>query len=462
MTPLAGTPVLSAAAMRAAEAAAIAQGATVDSLMDGAGRGVAEAVRRLGGGSPVLILCGPGNNGGDGYVAATVLEDMGLPVRVAAAGDPKTEAAGKARARWTGAVEPLSAATGGPILVDALFGTGLSRPLDAEMAGPLARLAGEARLSIAVDLPSGVGTDDGAALGDVPCFNLTLALGAAKPAHLLQPAARFCGNTRLLDIGVPTDSQIRVLDRPEIPAPGPDAHKYSRGMVTIVGGTMPGAAALAAVAAMRAGAGYVLLLGECAEGSPQAVVHRPWTPEALGDKRIGALLIGPGLGRDGEGGARLDHALASKSPLVIDGDALKLLDSRRLKSLRARAQPAILTPHAGEFAALFGKPRGSKIDAAIDAARRSGAIVVFKGADTVIAAPDGSVRLAGGASDWLSTAGTGDVLAGAIAAVLASGLDPMAAASAGVWLHGAAARQLGAAFIADDLAYALTAARAAL
>jgi hydroxyethylthiazole kinase-like uncharacterized protein yjeF len=330
------------------------------------------------------------------------------------------------------------------------------------MAGPLAHLVGEARLSIAVDLPSGVGTDDGAALGNVPRFDLTLALGAAKPAHLLQPAARFCGNTRLLDIGVPTASLIRVLDRPELPTPGPDAHKYIRGMVAIVGGMMPGAAELAAIAAMRAGAGYVLLLGEGAQDSPHAVVRKPWKPEALGDKRIGALLIGPGLGRDGEGEARLDEALASTRPLVIDGDALQLLDSRRLEALGARAQPAILTPHAGEFATLFGKSGGNKIDAALDAARRSGAIVVFKGADTVIASPDGSVRLAGDASDWLSTAGTGDVLAGAIAAMLASGLDPMTAASAGVWLHGAAARRLGAAFIADDLAYALTAARSVL
>jgi hydroxyethylthiazole kinase-like uncharacterized protein yjeF len=332
--------------------------------------------------------------------------------------------------------------------------------LDAAIAEPFRRLAAQARLSIAVDLPSGISTDEGTVLAPVPVFDLTLALGSAKPAHLLQPAARFCGKVRVLDIGIRIDGRDLVLDRPSLASPGPDAHKYARGMVAVVGGGMPGAAELAAESALRAGAGYALLLDGAAPGALHAVVRKPWDGRALDDTRIGTVLIGPGLGRDGEAGAKLDHALASTHRLVIDGDALHLLEGARLAKLRARGAIAVLTPHAGEFVALFGKPVGSKIDAAREAAKRSGAFVVFKGADTVIAAPDGAVLVAEAANNWLSTAGTGDVLAGAIAATLLSGGAPLQAIGAGVWLHGEAARRLGAAFVADDLAHALTAARA--
>ncbi|MDB5704654.1 MAG: bifunctional ADP-dependent (S)-NAD(P)H-hydrate dehydratase/NAD(P)H-hydrate epimerase [Sphingomonas bacterium] len=462
MTPLSGQPILTAAQMRAAEQAAIDQGASVDSLMARAGREVAEAVRRLASAAPILILCGPGNNGGDGYVVARALEEGGLSVRVAASGPPGTDAARTARAGWAGPVESLGDTESAPILVDALFGTGLSRPLDAAIVEPFGRLVAEARLSIAVDLPSGISTDDGAVLGTVPEFDLTLALGSAKPAHLLQPAARFCGKVRILDIGIHIDGDAFVLGRPALASPGPDAHKYARGMVAVVGGRMPGAAELAAESALRAGAGYVLLLDGAAQGNPHAIVRRTWNAGALDDPRIGALLVGPGLGRDEDARVKLDHVLASRHRLVIDGDALHLLDEERLAILRARETVAVLTPHAGEFAALFGKPVGSKIDAARDAAKRSGAFVVFKGADTVIAVPGGAVLVAEAANDWLSTAGSGDVLAGAIAATLSSGGAPIAAIGAGVWLHGDAARRLGAAFIADDLAHALSAARAAL
>ncbi|BCA60907.1 hypothetical protein HMP09_0141 [Sphingomonas sp. HMP9] len=315
-----------------------------------------------------------------------------------------------------------------------------------------------AQLSIAVDLPSGLATDFGKALSTPPVFDLTLTLGAVKPAHLLQPAARYCGNIRLLDIGVPTISDAEVLKAPILPTPGPDAHKYTRGMVAIIAGTMSGAADLAALAAMRAGAGYVTLLGD-SQGPPHALVRTPFSTQALANDRIGALVIGPGLGRDDAARTRLDAALAAGHPMIIDGDALRLIDPDRIKALKV---PVILTPHAGEFDALFGKSDADKITRARDAAARANAVVVFKGADTVIAAPDGRVRVAQAASDWLSTAGTGDVLAGAIGAILAAGLDPLDAAGAGVWLHGDAARRLGAAFIADDLADALRCARAAL
>ncbi|QCB42302.1 NAD(P)H-hydrate dehydratase [Sphingomonas sp. PAMC26645] len=494
MIGIEGQPVLTAAEMRAAENAVIATGISVETLMERAGTAIAEVVRRLAGTNDVLILCGPGNNGGDGYVAARVLAEMGVAVRVAALSEPKTDAAKSARAGWLSSVETLTGAKPAPILVDALFGTGLTRPLDAgtppdpdgspAVAGAqlnpkgspnglswapasagersvvecLHSLAKAAQLSIAIDLPSGLATDSGEALSRPPVFDLTLALGAVKPAHLLQPAARYCGELRLLDIGVPTLSQAEVLKTPILPTPGPDSHKYTRGMVAIVAGTMSGASDLAALAAMRAGAGYVTLLGD-SQGPPHALVRTPFSDHALANDRIGALVIGAGLGRDDTAKIRLEAALNAGHPLIIDGDALRLVDPNRIKALTV---PIILTPHAGEFDALFGKSDADKITRARDAATRANAIVVFKGADTVIAAPDGRVRIAQGASDWLSTAGTGDVLAGAIGAMLAAKLDLLDAACAGVWLHGDAARRLGAAFIADDLAEALRSARASL
>jgi len=454
MIPIEGRAVLTAAEMRAAEEAVIATGVSVDTLMDRAGTRIAHAVRRLAGANAILILCGPGNNGGDGYVAARVLADLGATVRVAALSEPRNDAAKAARAGWGGPVETLADARPAPVLVDALFGTGLTRPLDAA-AVQLRALADAANLSIAIDLPSGLATDTGTALSTPPLFDLTLAPGAVKPAHLLQPAARYCGTIRLLDIGVPVTSQAAVLAPPVLAAPGPDSHKYTRGMVAVVAGGMPGAAELAAHAAMRAGAGYVTLLGDTA-GAPHALVRAPLTDAALANDRIGAVVIGPGLGRDDRARARLVAALAAGHPLVIDGDALRLLDPARIAALRL---PVILTPHAGEFDALFGVSDADKITRARDAAVRAAAVVVFKGADTVVAAPDGRVRIAHGASDWLSTAGTGDVLAGAIGAMMAARLDPFAAACAGVWLHGDAARRSGRAFIADDLADALRSAR---
>ncbi|MGN6278222.1 MAG: NAD(P)H-hydrate dehydratase [Sphingomonas sp.] len=460
MTPIAGKPVLTAAEMSAAEEHAIAAGTSVETLMQRAGKGVAAAVHRLAAGAPVLVLCGPGNNGGDGYVAASALAAMEHDVRVAALADPKSDAARRARACWSGPVETIADAKPAPVLVDALFGTGLSRGLDAELSRQLCRLAEAARLAITIDLPSGVATDEGAVLSDAPDFDVTLALGAVKPAHLLQPAARHCGAVRLIEIGIDCGAEAQVLAKPSLPNPGPESHKYNRGMVVVVGGAMPGAALLASTAAMRSGAGYVALL-DGGDGGPHALVHRRFEDQPLDDDRIGALLIGPGLGRTEDAAAKLDKALASDRPLIIDGDALHLLKDR-LDRLRDRAAPSILTPHEGEFVSLFGKTEDSKLGRACAAAKKANAVIVYKGPDTVIAAPDGRARLAGDANDWLSTAGTGDVLAGTIAATLAAGLDPLDAAAAGVWLHGEAARRLGAAFIADDLANALSAVRASL
>ena len=454
MIPLDGRPILTVARMRAAEERAVAAGVSVETLMERAGAAVAEQVRRLAGDREVLILCGPGNNGGDGYVAARVLIAAGHPVRVAATGEPRSDAAIAARRRWNGVVETLADAHRAPVLVDALFGTGLTRGLEAEAAAALARLAGGARLTIAVDLPSGAATDDGRLLSPVPDYDLTLALGALKPSHLLQPAAARSQRVIVLDIAVPVASEASVLARPRLSAPVVDAHKYSRGMVAVVAGAMPGASVLAATAAARGGAGYVLLLGGASDRVPHAIVRRRFDAAAIADKRIGALLVGPGLGRDERARERLEAALATDRPLVIDGDALRLLTPQKLA---ARKGPMILTPHAGEFDALFGADAGSKIDRARHAAAASGATIVFKGPDTVITAPDGGVVVALAASSWLSTAGTGDVLAGLVAARLAVNgsnamPDPLAAAAEAVWLHGEAARRAGPAFIADDLA----------
>lgn len=454
---LAGAPILTAARMRAAEDRAIAAGSSVSALMERAGTGVAEAIHRLAGGAPVLVLCGPGNNGGDGYVAARMLAGRGMDVRVAALGDPRTEAAAEARRGWTGPVEPFPGAAHAPVVVDAVFGTGLSRPIDAPVANAIRGLASHARLSIAVDLPSGVDTDTGGDFGqELAKFDVTLALGALKPAHLLQPAAGVCGAVLIIDIGLeldPAEQGVRTIAVPRIAKPQPSSHKYSRGMVAVVSGPMHGASELAALAAYRTGAGYVLLLTGGLPHPPHAIVRQRWSADALDDKRIGAVVIGPGLGRSDRAREKLEAALTSPHPLVIDGDALHLLDLDRLK---AREAVTVLTPHAGEFAALFGEGDGSKIARTQHAARRSNAVVVFKGADTVIAQPDGEARVALPASPWLSVAGTGDVLAGAIATMLTQNpLAPLEAASAGVWLHAEAARLLDRCFLADELADAI-------
>jgi len=442
--------ILTAAEMRAAEERAITAGTDVATLMERAGGAVAAAAARFGGGAPVLVLCGPGNNGGDGYVAARHLAAAGVPVRVAAAGDPRGEAAQAAAAAWNGPVEPLTEAVPAPVLVDALFGTGLSRPLAPALAAPLARLVAAARLPIAVDLPSGVSTDDGGLLGDVPAFRLTLALGALKPAHRLLPAAERCGLVQVANIGVtpPDDAPLREIERPHLPVPPHDATKYSRGKLVVVGGPMPGAALLAATAAQRAGAGYVELLSDGeAYGAPHALVRRVWSAEALADDRVRALVVGPGLGLDERARERLDAALARGRPAVLDADALTLIG----RDHAGRLAGHVVTPHWGEFVRLFGDSGRSRLDQARAAAAASGAVVLLKGADTVVAHPDRRAAVNPLATGWLASAGTGDVLAGIVGALLAGGRDPFAAAQAGAWLHGEAGRRAGPMLVADDL-----------
>lgn len=441
-----GRFILTAAETRAAEAAVFATGVTVEQAMERAGAAVAETAWRYAGRMPTLVLCGPGNNGGDGYVIARLLRDRGIPVRVAASGEPRTDAARANRARWNGPVEALADAKPSRLLIDALFGTGLVRALDPAIAEPLERLAAAARIRLAVDLPSGVGTDDGVLLGPAIAYDVTVALALLKPAHRLQPAAALMGRIILADIGIPGRSQLWEIARPHLPAPGPADHKYTRGHVVVAEGAMPGAALLSAMAAQRGGAGYVTLAGQ-GGGGPAAIVRRSGDLAAiLADRRVGAALVGPGLGRDAAGRVLLEAALASGKPLVLDADALMLLAERRpLQGL------PILTPHEGEFAELFGQLPGSRIERARAAAANAQAVVVLKGPDTVVASPDGRAAVAPPATGWLASAGTGDVLAGLIAANRARGLDAFEAACVGVWLHARAAELAGPGLIADDL-----------
>lgn len=449
-------PILTATEMRAAEEAAIAAGTSVETLMERAGAAVAEAAWRYAGVPPTLIVCGPGNNGGDGYVAARILHERGVPVRVAATGEPRTDAARAARASWSGPVGDFASERPAPLLIDALFGTGLARPLDAAVSEGLARLADAARLRIAVDVPSGVSTDDGALLSPVPSYDLTVALGSLKPAHRLQPSAGLCGLVAVADIGIEiADARTNEIARPHLAAPGAADNKYSRGMVAVAAGDMPGAALLAAMAAQRGGAGYVLMAGDVA-GGPAALVKRPARDakalaRLLDDHRIGAVVIGPGLGRDRPARERLDAALSSGRPLVLDADAIVLLGDGGLGRLRRLSQMPILTPHEGEFVRLFGALPGSKLDRARAAAERARSILLLKGADSVIAHPDGRAAIAPPAPAWLASAGTGDVLAGLIGAMRTRGLDAFEAAQAALWLHGEAARAAGPGLIADDI-----------
>ena len=443
-------PILTAGQMRTAEQALFDAGMDEYALMERAGAAAAELVWRAGGRRETLILCGPGNNGGDGFVIARLLAAHGVPVRVAAPGESKTASSQRARSLWAGPVEPLSQAEPAVQLIDALFGTGLSRGLEAGMAARLCALGDAAQLCHAIDLPSGVDSDSGAILSGIPHYDLCIALGAWKPAHFLYPAAGQVARPVLADIGIEAGDQVARLAPPRIAAPDHRAHKYSRGLVAVVGGAMPGASLLAAHAAARGGAGMVRLIArdQVSPGLNAIVVPATADAKELGDARVAAVLVGPGLGRDEEARAWLDRAMRAGRPLVLDADALTLLGE---EGIAAVPQGSILTPHEGEFVCLFGDMAGSKIDRARQAARRARSVVIYKGADSVIATADGRVAVADGASPWLSTAGTGDVLAGLVAARLAVTGDPFRAACEAVWLHGDAARRAGAAFVADDL-----------
>ena len=457
--------ILTVEQMRAAEQALIDAGSSVDELMQIAGRGAAQWVWRMAAHHRVTVLCGPGNNGGDGYVIAEAIREKGAKVAVVAASEARTAAAQKARDLYRGEVLGPDAELHGEVLVDCLFGSGLSRPLTPEHFGLLTRLAKLHRHCIAIDLPSGVQSDSGMLLNEgLPDYDLTVSLGAWKFAHFLMPAAAKVGELRLVQIGIDgVDGAARRLSRPAIHAPPADAHKYKRGLLAVVGGDMPGAALLACEAAQGAGAGYVRLFADRPAAAPAGlVVNTGELSEVLTDHRNTAILAGPGLGRHADARERLAIALADPVPAVLDADALVLLGPRQLAQ---RCAAVVATPHEGELVALeraFGcDSAGSKVERAAVLARASGMVIVAKGPDTVIAAPDGRIACAERASSWLSTAGTGDVLAGAIASRLAAGSEAFEAACEGVWLHGEAARLCGPAFSAGKLAAAVPEALAA-
>lgn len=446
--------ILTAAEMRAVEQAAFTDDRPSSYYMDKAGKAVADLAWRVAAGSPILILCGPGNNGGDGYIAAHYLASMGADVRVVAVLPPKSEGALWARGFWYGPVEMLAMTTSlAPIVIDAIFGTGARGGLDLIWGPMVDRLIRDAERSIAVDLPSSLNSDDPMS-GDTVAVDITLALGALKRVHVLGDAASRCGLVLLDTLGLaPNEYRFDapwVMPEPVILPPDSKQHKYSRGMVAVIAGVMPGAAALAVGAAVRSEAGYGVLVGASpTDDVPKAVVQKSYDdlPALLSDERLAALVIGPGLGRNGVARNLLAQALASGKPLVIDGDALHLLDTDIYFD-----QPVILTPHHGEFVALFGELEGDKCEKAKAAAQRCNAVIIFKGPDTIIATPDGGVWVAPRASSWLASAGTGDVLAGLCGASLAVNPEfPLNAAQTAVWLHGEAARLAGPALIADDL-----------
>lgn len=450
MSVPADAPILTSDAMRAAEAACATSGPSLSALMDRAGAAVADAAWRMSAGAPVLILCGTGNNGGDGYVAARLLQERGAPVRVAALAPPATELARAARDRWHGPVETVGPdLASAPLIVDALFGVGLTRPIADDLASLLRRFSG--RRVVAVDVPSGVDAD-GVHRWEPPLrADVTVALGALKPAHVLLPAAPHCGRVLLDPIGIAAERTWRSLPRPPAATPDATSHKFSRGMMLVRGGPMAGAGALAAAAGLRAGAGYVVLSG--ATAAPFAAIIADDADDyaqRLRDARVGAVVIGPGFPASAALDADIGTAIAAGKPLVLDAAAI----AAALPRLQARkgAVPTILTPHEGEFSRAFPGLAGSKIDRARAAASDAGAVVIYKGADTVIAAPDGRVVAAWPGSPWLATAGTGDVLAGACGAMLAcGGGDVFDAAVRAVGWHIARAKAIGPGLVADDL-----------
>lgn len=446
--------VLTASQMRSAEQALFDAGTTVSDLMEIAAGGAAEWIRRVAAGRAVTVLCGPGNNGGDGYVIARRLRQAGHAVTLIAPLEPATDAAIEARRRWDGLVS-TSGKAAGDVFVDCLFGSGLARPLVAEHALLLRDLAARHRYRVAVDVPSGIASDSGAVLNErLPAFDLTLALGAWKFAHWSLPGRSLMGQMRLVPIGIGSvTGAAQLIERPRLTVPAVDSHKYRRGLAGIVGGAMPGASLLAAAAAQRAGAGYVKLLAPAADPRtpPDIVTNTAPLAQALADPRFAAVLAGPGLGRDDAARTMLAAAVAHAPALVLDADALMLLNP----ALMSRDVPLLATPHDGELDALcrsFGVIAEGRRDRALALARMSGMVVLAKGPDSCVAAPDGRLALAPPAPSWLSVAGTGDVLAGIAVSRMAAGADPFTAACEALWLHSDAAQRAGAAFTPSQLA----------
>jgi ADP-dependent NAD(P)H-hydrate dehydratase / NAD(P)H-hydrate epimerase len=479
--------LLTSAEMADADRLAIAGGIAGSELMESAGRAVAEAVaERHPSGSRVVVVAGPGNNGGDGFVAARLLAERGARVEVMLLGDIgrlKGDAAGAAK-KWTGPVAAAEPATlaGAEVVIDALFGAGLDRPVEGTARALIEAInAGKAPV-YAVDLPSGINGTSGAALGVAVKATHTITFFRKKPGHLLLPGRLHCGTIAVADIGIPaavlgkiapkTFENVPPLWRRYFPVPKHAGHKYDRGHAVVVSGPLwsTGAARLAARGALRAGAGLVTIASPrealaVNAAASLAVMVRPVDGAAelakfLSDRRLNALAIGPGVGVGEATCARVLAALSGERAVVLDADAITSFaaDPQRLaKALRARsAQATILTPHEGEFLRYFGvldaKTQAlSKLGRASQAAKLVGSVVVLKGADTVVAAPDGRAAISANAPAYLATAGAGDVLTGMATGLLAQGMPVFEAAAAAVWLHGEAAAAFGPGLIAEDL-----------
>jgi hydroxyethylthiazole kinase-like uncharacterized protein yjeF len=465
--------------MGEADRLTIAGGMPGIALMEQAGLAVADAVSRRWPPRPLAVLCGPGNNGGDGFVAARILAERGWKVRLALLGEVAALRgdASAAAARWRGPVEALTPAAldDAGLALDAIFGAGLARPIEGAAVAVIEALGRRGLPVVAVDVPSGVDGASGEVRGAAPQAAVTVTFFRKKPGHLLLPGRIRCGATVLAQIGIadavldPIAPDTAENDPAwwlgELPRPGLASHKYTRGHALVVGGAvMTGAGRLAARAAARLGAGLVTVAAPeaafpiYAAALTGVIVH----PVArlddfqalLADKRRNAALIGPGAGVGGETRDNALAILAAGKRAVLDADALTSFADDPQTLFAAIRSPVVLTPHEGEFARLFDAG-GSKPERARRAARQSGAVVVLKGADTVIAAPDGRVAVNANAPPDLATAGSGDVLAGMVLGLLAQEMEAFAAAAAAVWLHGDAAGRIGPGLVAEDLAAAL-------
>ena len=469
--------LLSVSEMYRADRLAMAAGIAGERLMEAAGWAVAREVRRHLPKGRIAVLCGPGNNGGDGFVVARLLAAEGWPVRLALLGTLEALSGDAAimAERWGGAVEPLapSSLDGCVGVVDALFGAGLSRPLDGPVGAVIEEIGRRRLPVIAVDVPSGVHGDSGAVLGIAPDCVATVTFFRKKPGHCLMPGRAKCGRVVVADIGIP-DAVLGQITPAcaengpaawSLPRLDPAGHKYARGHVLVLGGgAMTGAARLASRAARRVGAGLATIAAPASAlaiyraGDPGTMVIEDEPFDAvLADQRRNAMVLGPGAGVGPETAERVLAALAAGRACVIDADALTSFAGRSQTLFAAVSERAVLTPHDGEFKRVFGDLGGCRLERARHAARLSGAVVLLKGPDTVVAHPDGRATITTDAPPDLATAGAGDVLAGMIAGLLAQGMAGFEAASAGAWLHGRAAAALGTGLIAEDLPEALPA-----
>jgi hydroxyethylthiazole kinase-like uncharacterized protein yjeF len=449
--------------MYRADALAVEAGVPSLTLMETAGRAVAEAIVRRYGARPTLVLCGPGNNGGDGFVAARYLKSWGWPVRLALLGERHrlTGDAAAMAARWDGPVEAVGSMAGAGLIVDALFGAGLSKPFPEALA---TAINGAGCPVVAVDVPSGLDGLTGQPRGASVRAEVTVTFFRRKPGHVLLPGRDLCGEVVVADIGIPDSVLQEIRPRDSInceirrPEPALSGHKYRRGHAVVVSGgpLHTGASRLAAEAALRSGAGLVTIAGSHAALAVQAahvtaiMLSDMDLSALLADRRKNAVCIGPAAGVGVGTRDLVETVLMSGAAAVLDADALSSFadESERLFRLveMGAGRPVVMTPHAGEFSRIFkelDEECESKIERTRTAAARSGAVVVLKGADTVIAAPDGRARVNVNAPPWLATAGSGDVLAGVVTALLAQGLPGFEAACLGVWLHGEAASRHG-------------------